>query len=72
MSQVLQCPHCEKTVFRKSTSGASLKTRTTIMVLHKSGEIEVNCVACKRAIILPMQFRASIELRKAVFTIPKT
>lgn len=68
----LQCPHCEQTVFRKSTSGTQLKARTTIMVLHKSGEVEFNCAACKRAIILPMRFRDVIELRKAVFTIPKS
>jgi len=72
MSQHLHCPYCDKPVFRKSSSGDRLKTKTTIMVLHKSGALEFNCSACKRAIILPMQFRSEIKLRKAIFTVPKT
>jgi predicted RNA-binding Zn-ribbon protein involved in translation (DUF1610 family) len=72
MDNPFQCPHCAKAVFRKSASGATLKAKATIIVLHKSGAVEFNCGACKRAIILPTQFRQEIALRKAVFTVPKS
>lgn len=72
MTQNLECPHCGFAVFRKASGGGRYKARTTIMVLHKSGDVEINCGKCKRALILPMQFRASVELRKAIFTVPKS
>lgn len=72
MDDNLHCPHCHQPVFKKSNGGSRYKARTTIMVLHKGGDVELNCAACKRAVILPMQFRAKAELRKAIFTIPKT
>jgi hypothetical protein len=65
----LHCPHCDRPIFRKSSSGARYKAKTTIVVLHKSGDVEINCTACKRAVILS---RGKIELRKSVFTIPKS
>lgn len=72
MDDQLTCPHCAQPVFRKSNSGARYKVKTSILVLHKGGEIEFNCTACRRAIILPMRFPPKIELRKAFFTIPKS
>ena len=72
MDKHLHCPHCDQPIFRKSNSGTRLKARATILVLHKSGEVEFNCGACKRAVILPTAFRAKVELRKAIFTVPKT
>lgn len=68
----LHCPHCDQPVFKKSSQGNRYKARTTIMVLHKGGGVEFNCTACKRAVILNMQFAPKVELRKAIFTIPKT
>lgn len=65
----LCCPHCARPIFRKSSSGARYKAKTSIVVLHKSGDVEINCGSCKRAVILA---RAKIELRKAVFTVPKS
>ena len=72
MTSAFNCPHCAKAVFRKSSAGATLKAKATIIVLHKSGAVEFNCAGCKRAIILPTQFRQEVTLRKAVFTIPKS
>ena len=72
MDNPFQCPHCTKAVFRKGSAGAALKAKATIIVLHKSGAVEFNCGSCKRAIILPTQFRKEVALRKAVFTVPKS
>jgi uncharacterized C2H2 Zn-finger protein len=72
MPDELKCPHCEGQVFRKSNSGNRYKARTAIVVLHKSGELEINCASCKRAIILPTVFRSdNRSLRKAIYTARK-
>jgi hypothetical protein len=69
----LQCPHCNGQVFRKSKSGSRYKARTSIVVLHKSGDIEINCASCKRAIILPATFKTdNRQLRKAILTARKS
>ena len=69
----LQCPHCDVQVFRKSKSGSRYKARTSILVLHKSGDVELNCPSCKRAIILPATFKTdNRQLRKAILTARKS
>ena len=58
------CPHCEKAVFQ--TSPSKLKARTKILVIHKSGEIEIGCPECKRGILLPLLLKeGAFEIRKA-------
>lgn len=60
------CPHCARPIFRKSADGAKLKARTKILVLHKSGDVEINCASCGKGVLLPLQAVGSEpELRKA-------
>lgn len=62
------CPHCNRTMFRLSQDGSKVKTRTTCFVMHKSGEIEINCPKCGRGVMLPflsVQEQKPKELRKA-------
>lgn len=42
-----------------------LKARTSIVVIHKSGEVEINCEHCRKGVLLPMQIDARFELKKA-------
>lgn len=70
------CPHCGDPVFRKSGSGAKLKARTKILVLHKSGDVETNCPSCGKGILLPLVPSKDPQLRKAVvpdrrFVVPR-
>lgn len=46
------CPHCQQPVFRRSEAGGKAKLGRTAVVLHKSGELEINCPRCRRGIIL--------------------
>lgn len=48
------CPHCQAELFAMSRDGAKLKAITSILVLHKSGEVEINCAACKNGVLLPL------------------
>lgn len=60
------CPHCQQPIFRKSAGGSKLKARTKILVLHKSGEVEINCASCGKGVLLPLQVAEDApELRKA-------
>jgi DNA-directed RNA polymerase subunit RPC12/RpoP len=69
----LTCPHCGSRVFRKSSGGTRYKARTPIVVLHKSGELEINCAGCRRGVILPTTFKSDNPvLRKAILTVRKT
>lgn len=45
------CPHCGQPLFRDG-AGGKRKASTSMLVLHKSGEAEVNCPACKRGVII--------------------
>lgn len=60
------CPHCKQPVFRKSASGAKLKARTKILVLHKSGDVEITCNACGKGVLVPLEMKADHELRPAL------
>lgn len=60
----MNCPHCTALVFRPSPG--KLKARTKILVLHKSGEVEINCGVCGKGVLLPLVIKPdSLELRKA-------
>lgn len=50
----MNCPHCAQPVFRKSADGTRLKARTSILVLHKAGGIEINCPSCRGGIVIPV------------------
>lgn len=61
-----KCPHCGKTVFRLAPDGLRVKAATTCLVLHKSGEVEINCPKCKLGILVPLEAReGDLELKKA-------
>ena len=65
---LIACPHCQGSLFRKSTGGR-LKARTRIIVLHKSGEVELNCGVCRKPVLLPVAFRSDNRtLRKGLLT----
>lgn len=59
------CPHCDRPVFKKSAGGSKLKARTRVLVLHKSGEVEIPCDSCGKGILLPLRFAPEDGLRKA-------
>lgn len=60
------CPHCGSAVFRKSKDGAKLKAKTRILVLHKAGEVEINCGSCGKGVLLPLVLAPGApELKKA-------
>ena len=65
MTNALACPHCGDALFRSAVDGTRLKARTTMLVLHKSGDVEINCVACKRGVLLPLAPLKDVPLRKA-------
>jgi hypothetical protein len=62
------CPHCHHPVFRVSRNGDRAKARTPILVLHKSGEAEINCPNCKKAVIVGKMEETRLE---KVFQRPK-
>lgn len=63
----MKCPHCGCQMFQLAKSGLKLKMRTRILVLHKSGDVEVNCPSCHRGVLLPLQAKPGItEVRKAL------
>lgn len=61
---MLGCPHCGQSVFRPS-QGTKLKARTTMLVLHKSGEVEINCGNCRAGVLIPLKLAGEFKLRKA-------
>lgn len=71
----MNCPHCNQPVFKSSNGGTKLKARTSILVLHKAGEVEINCGICGQGILVPLELKkGAIELKKAEgprFVIPK-
>jgi len=42
-------------MFRPSKDGQKLKLSTSMLVLHKSGGVEVNCPSCKQGVLVPLQ-----------------
>lgn len=70
------CPYCDKAVFKASPDGSRLKARTSILVLHKSGGVEINCAACGHGVLLPLELSdGPFALRKSEaeprFVVPK-
>lgn len=62
----MDCPHCGSAVFKAASDGRKLKARTKILVLHKSGEVEINCSRCGRGVLVPLQASdGPMELQKA-------
>lgn len=60
------CPHCSEAVFRATPDAEKLKARTTMLVLHKSGGVEINCARCGHGVLLPLQLSdGPFELKKA-------
>ena len=59
------CPHCGKTLFRLTPDGQRVKAATSCLVLHKSGEVEINCPKCKLGVIIPLQSTGETMLKKA-------
>ena len=64
------CPHCGLPVLRKASRGDKLKASTRILVLHKSGDVEINCGHCSKGVLLPLSqtvdfFEDEVTLRKA-------
>lgn len=53
-------------MFRPSQDGQKIKAPTSIVVLHKSGEVEINCPKCKQGVYLPLVAAEGVPtLRKA-------
>ncbi len=59
---MIACPHCQLPVFRKSESGGKQKLQRSAVIVHSSGDIEINCPRCKRGLIVG---QSSGTLRKA-------
>lgn len=60
----LACPHCERPMLVANRDGTKLKARTRMVVLHKSGAVEVNCQHCRLGVLLPVSV-LSDPLKKA-------
>lgn len=62
----MNCPHCTQSMFKSSADGLKLKAKTSMLVLHKSGAVEINCGACGRGVLVPLQAtEGPFEMRKA-------
>lgn len=57
------CPHCGCGVFVAKSGKA--KMRTSILVVHQTGEVESNCPGCRKAILLPMHADLNTPLKKS-------
>lgn len=49
---MISCPHCMAVLMRKSTEGNKLKARTSMCIMHRGGEIEINCGGCGKGVML--------------------
>lgn len=60
------CPYCSMTMFRSAAGGARLKAPTSMLIVHKSGEVEINCKHCKHGVLLPLVLAlGAFELKKS-------
>jgi len=48
------CPYCSLAMFRSAANGERLKAPTSMLIVHKSGEVEINCRHCKHGVLLPL------------------
>jgi hypothetical protein len=72
----MHCPHCTQPVFRPNSSRTKLKARTSMLVLHKGGDVEINCGSCGRGVLVPLAIKEdSSALQKSTsvrLVVPKT
>lgn len=62
----MKCPACNGRVFRKSEDGTKIRARTRVLVIRKSGEVEINCSTCKTPLVLPLELKdGPFNLEKA-------
>lgn len=61
------CPHCDKPVFHLTKDRTRAKAKVTCLILHKAGEVEINCPACRRGILLPFQKAENGEMKKSQY-----
>lgn len=60
------CPHCGHEMFKPTPDGLKIKTPTSMLVLHKSGDVEINCPKCKQGVLVPLVAKAGeVALKKA-------
>lgn len=60
------CPHCQQAMFKASADGQKLKAKTSMLVLHKAGGVEINCGGCGRGVLVPLQLaEGPFEMKKA-------
>lgn len=64
------CPHCSAEIVRGS--GDKVKIRTSIVVLHKSGSVEINCPSCKRGVLIPAVLTSGPIRKSERFVISKS
>jgi hypothetical protein len=57
------CPHCQAPIGHVAANSDKVKLATRIVVLHKSGDVEINCGRCKRGVIIGSM--TATALRKA-------
>ena len=60
----MKCPYCQAEVFTLSRDGERAKAQTSMIVLHKGGDLEINCPSCKNGVLLPFTILRGRELRK--------
>lgn len=46
------CPHCNAQILLKK--GGKAKLRTSMVVLHEGGDVEINCPSCREPVLLPV------------------
>lgn len=62
-----RCPWCERAIFKLSKDGSRIKAPTSCLVLHKSGDVEINCGHCKKGVIIPLAAKEGQKsLKKAL------
>ena len=60
------CPHCSHALFRMAADGLKIKAATSCLVLHKSGDVEINCPKCKLGVLVPLNISGGqMALKKA-------
>jgi hypothetical protein len=42
-----------------------MKARTTVLVLHKAGGVEINCPRCSKGVLVPLAPVPGVMLKKA-------
>lgn len=63
----MRCPECSGRVFRASDDGSKVRAKTRVLVIRKSGEVEINCAHCKTPLVIPLAVKTDepFALKKA-------